>query len=116
MGDRHIPTFTCRTGCHDCCGLVPFHTAERDRAAALRPLEQWEPFGDDTWLPKSALATMRCPFLGAGGCMIYDKRPIICRLFGAVDTEMMTCPHGCGPALKMTDIQARDMISEVRHG
>jgi uncharacterized protein len=108
-----IPSFACRTGCHDCCGLVPFLTPEKDRASVLRPLEQWEKFDGNSWVTKSALATMRCPFLTDGGCGIYDDRPVICRLFGAVDAPLMTCPHGCGPRSKITDRQARQMIDEA---
>jgi Fe-S-cluster containining protein len=109
MSDR-IPGFACKKGCHDCCGLVPFTAAEKDRAAAIRPLEQWEPFGDTAFVTRSALATMTCPFVTADGCGIYNDRPMICRLFGAVDAPMLTCPHGCGPARKMTDVAARRML------
>jgi hypothetical protein len=37
-----------------------------------------------------------CPALDlVGRCTVYDKRPLICRLWGA--TENMPCPHGCVP-------------------
>lgn len=105
-----IPAFTCKSGCHDCCGLVPFLTPEKDRVAAIRPLEQWEHFGGDTWVLKSALQTFTCPFITAGGCGIYDVRPIVCKLFGAVDVPTMQCPHGAAPATMLSDEQARGMI------
>jgi len=108
-----IPSFECEKGCHGCCGLVPFNTKERDRVAAIRPMEQWEPFVDGSWVPTAALNTMTCPFLSNGCCGIYDLRPMVCQLFGAVDHPMMTCPKGCGPAKKLTERQSREMIARA---
>lgn len=105
-----IPSFTCKEGCHECCGLVPFTTAERDRVAAVRPLEQWEPFVDGSWVPSAALASFKCPFVGEGGCSIYDVRPMVCRLFGAVDHPMMKCPMGSAPEKLLTDAQSRELL------
>ena len=107
---RSIPTFSCKSGCHDCCGLVPFSDAEKARAIAIRLLEQWERFDDRSWVATAALQTLTCPFLTKVGCGIYDIRPAICRLFGAVDNPKMTCPHGCGPMKKLTDNQAFEII------
>jgi len=28
-------------------------------------------------------------------CSIYDKRPLICKAFGKVKSERLTCPEGC---------------------
>lgn len=110
---RSIPTFDCKLGCHDCCGLVPFSDAEKQAAMKRRPLEQWERFSAESWVPKAALDTFRCPFLTATGCGIYDDRPMVCRLFGAVDHPMMTCPKGCGPERKLSDVQSRALIRGV---
>ena len=108
-----IPKFECRKGCHDCCGLVPFTRAERDRAAAARPLEQWVEIAEG-WVPAAALDTLRCPFLGKNGCAIYEDRPTVCRLFGAVHHPLMECPHGCGPKRKLTYSQSRRILASDR--
>lgn len=108
-----IPSFTCKPGCHACCGPVPFSTAERDRVAAIRPMEQWEPFVDGSWIPAAALQTMSCPFLTKDGCGIYELRPTICRLFGAVDHPRLTCPHGCGPERKLSERQSREILARA---
>ncbi|NIP61853.1 MAG: hypothetical protein GWN01_01980 [Nitrosopumilaceae archaeon] len=34
-----------------------------------------------------------CPYLENGLCSVYDVRPTICRLYGA----MGECPYGCQP-------------------
>jgi Fe-S-cluster containining protein len=108
-----IPSFTCKPGCHGCCGIVPFTTKERDRVAAIRPMEQWTLFQEGAWVPTASLQTMSCPFLNADGCGIYEQRPMVCRLFGAVDDPRMTCLHGCGPAKKLTERQSRELIART---
>lgn len=107
-----IPKFDCEPGCHACCGIVPFNKAECDAAVKVRPLEQWEPFGEGAWVPASALVTMSCPFVSGGCCTVYETRPMVCRLFGAVDHPMMTCPKGCGPKKKITDAKSREILRE----
>lgn len=77
--------FRCAEGCHSCCkpGLTvnPLE-AERIRAhlaaqpsltATLLETERAQPFGKK-----------RCSFLqAAGGCGIYEVRPLVCRSHGA---------------------------------
>lgn len=62
---------------------------------------------------RAALDTFKCPFVSAGGCGIYEDRPMVCRLFGAVESDLMTCPHGCGPKRKLSEAQSRSMIAEA---
>lgn len=40
----------------------------------------------------------KCPFIQAGKCLIYEHRPIICRLFGAASEPNFTCSHGARSA------------------
>lgn len=108
-----IPSFDCEPGCHACCGIVPFSTKERDLVAAIRPMEQWEPFMDGSWVPTASLATFSCPFLTASGCGIYEIRPMVCRLFGAVDHPQMKCPKGCGPAKLIPDSESRKLLARA---
>lgn len=110
--EKAVPKFTCKSGCSDCCGLVPFLGPEKDRVSQIKPMEQWEPFQNGAWVLRSALATFTCPFVTVNGCGIYNDRPIICQLFGSVDAPTMTCPHGCGPAAKISDANARALIAQ----
>ena len=93
---ERIPSFGCIPGCTDCCGPVPFSEAEWAR---LTPEEQAKP-----------LVTHRCQFVGPTGCTIYDRRPLLCRLFGTVNEPKMTCSHGCGPEQTLTPIQGRTIM------
>ncbi len=57
-----------------------------------------------------------CPLLKDGRCSAYDLRPLICRLYGAV--ESMTCPFGCRPDEgSMSNREATALLDEsVRIG
>jgi len=105
-----IPTFACIEGCTDCCGPVPFSNAERAAVEARYSIMSWEKIDGMNFLT-GALQTGTCPF-AQSGCQAYDLRPIICRLYGAVDHPRMRCPHGCGPETKMylTDAEAAALI------
>ena len=81
---KHIPSFECRQGCHDCCGPV---TTSPEEMARL-PVKS---FADHA----AALAELNCPYLGKNGCEVYAERPLICRLFGT--TPKLACPHGKRP-------------------
>jgi len=87
-----IPTFKCIPGCMDCCGPVPFSKVE------------WERVKD-----KRKARSLKCPYAVDGKCEIYEVRPFVCRLFGAVDTPTMTCPYGRGPENKLTEAEAREL-------
>lgn len=52
-----------------------------------------------------------CNHLKEGKCQSYDQRPVLCRLWGAV--ESMRCPYGCEAERIMTDGEARDLIRQV---
>lgn len=53
----------------------------------------------------------RCPLLVDGRCSVYNARPMICRLFGAV--EGMICKHGCKPADLLTDDEGFDLVTAL---
>ncbi|MHB1083978.1 MAG: YkgJ family cysteine cluster protein [Thiobacillus sp.] len=83
---RHIPTFACVPGCHDCCGPV---TASSEEMAMLPVKSDIE--------HAAALAELSCPHLGDNGCQVYAERPLICRLFGT--THRLACPNGKRPEI-----------------
>lgn len=92
-----IPSFRCKPGCTDCCGPVPFSRWEWGRVLDKR---------------KGDPRTWDCPYAVGGRCEIYEKRPLICRLFGAADVELLRCPHGCGPEQKLSAEEAEEIINE----
>lgn len=70
--------------CQESCSAAPCTLAEAEKLGSL-PAEGWAE-GDE----------LTCAWLGKDGrCSTYETRPLICRLFGAV--QGMECPHGCRP-------------------
>ncbi|SIS55290.1 YkgJ family cysteine cluster protein [Neptunomonas antarctica] len=84
-----IPSFSCKPGCHDCCGPV---TASSEEVSRL-PMKTDQEHDD-------AMDELNCPYLGENGCEVYGERPLICRLFGT--TPSLPCPNACAPS-QMTD-------------
>lgn len=83
-----IPTVTgCKKGCTDCCGPVPCSQEEFDAIPDI--LEKLAPVCDE-----QGERMLVCRFKTEIGCLIYEHRPLICRLFGAVNDPGLRCPHG----------------------
>ena len=94
---QQIPAMSCEPGCRQCC--------EGDARAMT--LHEWREIRHPgKYATGPALAA--CPFLGEFGCEIYARRPLICRLFGAVapddpalvelaGTFPISCPRGHYP-------------------
>jgi hypothetical protein len=102
---RHIPSFECKPGCHDCCGPVTTSTEEMARLPVKSDKDH-----------EVALADLSCPHLGDTGCQVYAERPLICRLFGT--TPRLACPNGKRPEV-MIDPRIEQQIYryfvETRH-
>jgi Fe-S-cluster containining protein len=72
-----IPKFDCRRSCCECCGPVVWSRAE------------WERLPE--YLRRNT-SSATCPYLRHDGkCEIYDRRPLMCRLYGAV--RRLACPY-----------------------
>ena len=84
-----VPNLNCIGLCHQSCGPIDMGPAEQD-ATATAGIRVPRAFADRD-------IVNICPALSIlGQCRIYQARPMICRLWGAV--EGMPCPHGCRPA------------------
>lgn len=91
---REIPkTSSCKDGCHACCGPVPW---SREELAAVQgdlpSVYESVQIGEKVALQNPL--TGMCVFLGKAGCTVYERRPFMCRIFGASQEEMLVCPHG----------------------
>jgi len=124
-----FPPVSCRWGCTDCCGPVPFSRwewtqvpPEKKNGLTVKMIPVHHPrhgfsasaiipFAGD--VPQDAFlecmtpgAVMRlgtklkrpelvtCPFAREGRCTIHEHRPILCRLYGAVDDPRVLCSYG----------------------
>lgn len=94
-----VPEVHCKGLCQQCCGPV-FMSATEERLIAAK-------HGS---IP-SYLPNLRCDKLKDGKCSIYQDRPLICRLWGAV--RRMQCPHGCRPKHFLPDHDARALLDRA---
>jgi Fe-S-cluster containining protein len=97
----------CDGRCWTSCGPIDMSDRERQRIRAagtrITPYDQALAGAERFW----------CDALTAGKrCAVYDLRPLICRLWGAV--EGMPCVYGCVPegGRWLSDIDAYRMIAE----
>jgi len=90
-----IPSFECEPGCTSCCGAIAMTGWE------------WEQVAEKRHATSSCLT---CPYAAEGSCAIHADRPLICRLFGAVDHPRLTCPKGRGPARKLSAEESQRLM------
>lgn len=94
---KQIPAMSCEPGCRECC----------QGDARAMTLHEWREIRHPGKYARGP-ALAACPFLGDLGCEIYARRPLICRLFGAVapddpalvelaGTFPISCPRGHYP-------------------
>lgn len=99
-----LPSIHCVGRCQDSCGPIDAH--ERERLHFEK--RTGRSFPDALIVLNSAGCA--CPLLEqvTGTCAVYRNRPLICRLWGLV--ESMRCPHGCVPSRWLTDNEARNLL------
>ena len=97
---RSVPSVKCRGLCAESCGPIDMSPAERRR---LTELGVDIPAVADILPEVMAGNPGVCPALVDNRCSVYEARPLICRLWGAV--QSMPCPYGCEvtPGLLMDD-------------
>jgi Fe-S-cluster containining protein len=71
-----IPSFHCKAGCIECC--VDFGVPSRTHIEEERIMEYVRARG----VRRGEATGLRCPYVTAAGCTIYEVRPLICRLYG----------------------------------
>jgi hypothetical protein len=107
-----LPSVDCKRLCQACCTVTRATALEESRMRLFAR-------GRRVGFRPSELAALRrtgvmppCPLLRKGGCSVYAARPLICRLFGVV--ESMPCPHGCTVTPRMlNDEEMRDVGRRV---
>jgi len=100
-----IPTdFPCIPGCTDCCGTHAWTKFEWSQVKHKLRADN----------PKA-----KCPYATTEGCSCYDKRPVICRLYGNADyigtvgpfwNVPLLCPRGIKSDNPLSREEARDIF------
>lgn len=99
-----LPRLECQQQCGAFCGPIKVGPDEWRRII--------EHVGHEP-SARTLMLGLRCPFVtNAGTCSVYDIRPMVCRLWGAVKT-VMACPHGCRPAVWLSEADAWARLATV---
>ena len=75
----------CDEGCGDCCGLIPCTETEFKRV---------ERYVKEKGITPIEHTNGTCPLYQDGKCSVYPVRPLICKLFGHSEAELMQCTRG----------------------
>lgn len=96
-----LPTIACQGKCQGACGPTPMSAREFSRlnGATLTP-------------PGFHAQTRTCRYLKHDRCSVYPLRPLICRLYGIV--ESLRCPEGCEPSRMLTHDEGQALITQMR--
>jgi hypothetical protein len=95
-----VPAIDCQGLCHESCGPIIVDKPERDSIQRRHGVE----VGRLAW---------DCPALTLlKRCGVYEDRPLICRLWGVV--ESMPCEWGCRPERYLTDAEGFALLARVR--
>ncbi len=93
----------CNRRCRASCGPIDMFRVEFRRIAEALGFE-----------PPAHTPSGDCPMLDAtGSCKVYEIRPLICRLWGAVDTPGMRCAFGCEPERWLSKAEADGLLREM---
>lgn len=92
-----LPTLDCKGLCSNSCGPVFMSRLE------------WKRITDKLGREPKGGADLTCPMLTCmGRCSVYDERPMLCRLWGLV--ESMPCVYGCKPERVLTDDEGHELL------
>ena len=97
---ERVPRLDCGRLCGHACG--PIVVAECE----------WLPIAERAGARESG-EDLVCPYYerASGLCGVYDVRPLICRLWGTV--ESLRRPHGCEPERWLTSAEADALLEEA---
>lgn len=144
LKQTHAGLVRCRPGCDDCCrvffqlslieafavsGMFRRSLTPDERARVLLRAEKAEPlfreavllFGASQNVDEAAEAAARvkipCPMNETGTCLLYDHRPITCRLYGVPQktaSKIVSCPL-CGfePGRKYVTVDVERINSKL---
>lgn len=95
-----LPNIACQRLCHPACGPI------------VVPAREWERMERSTGGTRNG-ETLTCPHLDgiAGLCRAHTQRPLICRLWGVVET--MACPWGCVPERWLSAEEAQALLDRA---
>lgn len=95
-----LPSLDCQGRCSSSCGPVPAFPVEQMRILLAHG-------------STPSITAWRCPLLVKERCRAHVIRPMLCRLWGVVET--MRCPWGCEPSRWLTAEQGYEFLERVEN-
>lgn len=96
-----LPTIECKGKCWDACGPI-FMSKYEWRRILRHPRLKGKP-------EPRMRSDFSCPLLTNNRCMVYRHRPMICRLWGIV--ESLPCPWDCKPEPRyLSHVEGHDFL------
>lgn len=99
-----LPTIDCKGLCWDSCGRIGMSKAEHRRIVGEHGVD----IPDGT---KSAQPALCVALTILRRCSVYEIRPLICRLWGLI--ESLPCTFGCRPERYLTDAEAYELLAQA---
>lgn len=109
----------CKGLCHNSCTVIEMSARERQvtREAGVEIMPHDEAL--KVHRVGGTGPVHRCEALDADNrCTIYEKRPLICRLFGTTQTHVgqgtgfLNCEFGCAPERPLTEPEVFDLLRQ----
>lgn len=99
-----LPKLDCKGLCSASCEtVIDMSLAERARIERMIGVQL------PNWMRQQR--GRRCPLLmPTGRCSVYSIRPMVCRLYGLGEHARMSCPHGCEPERRLSDVELLEAI------
>lgn len=105
-----VPDVHCKGLCHEACGPIMMSDAEQKRIQERHGFIPSAPIQRIAFT--GGVDAFTCSALKDGRCSIYEDRPLVCRLFGAVrGNPLMKCEFGCKATLP--DHKARKLLRQM---
>lgn len=100
-----LPKIECKGLCQECCGPIMMSRLEMSRIVKRCG-----------GIYRQVSTDGVCPMLDAkrGTFMVYDVRPMVCRLWGLVFDPLMICPHGCVPERWLSDEESKAFLVRAK--
>lgn len=100
---REIPAVNnCKKNCNKCCGAVPISPEEAENLG----------ISGATITPTADNGT--CLYSTDKGCSVYEKRPFLCRIFGASENHRLKCHFGASAKKPLTKKQTERLSDKYR--
>lgn len=96
-----LPKLACQRKCQLTCAVIVMSKLE------------WERISATLGTYPQGTRNLVCPLFRGDGCTVHPLRPMVCRLYGLVNTPEMRCKWGCIPERWLTEEECYTWLNVV---